>query len=61
MFNLGPHLLLHLQTSKTLRLTRKASLLAAAAALPRSFSDVAEGALLPGYVASVTPDAVFVR
>ena len=43
------------------RLTRKASLLAAAASLPRAITDVTEGRIAPGYVASVTPDAVFVR
>lgn len=50
-----------LQGSKTLRLSRKAALVAAAATLPRTLADVAEGAVLPGYVASVTGDAVFVR
>jgi hypothetical protein len=43
------------------RLTRKASMVAAAAQLPRDFDKLKEGALLPGYVASVTADAVFVR
>jgi rRNA biogenesis protein RRP5 len=41
--------------------TRKHSLVAAAQQLPSSSSDVKEGAVLPGYVASVTGDAVFVR
>jgi hypothetical protein len=42
-----------------LLLTRKASLVAAAAAgqLPASVAEVAAGAVLPGYVASVTRDA----
>jgi hypothetical protein len=42
-----------------LLLSRKASLVAAAAAglLPQSVSEVAAGAVLPGYVASVTRDA----
>uniref|UniRef100_A0A383V4G5 S1 motif domain-containing protein n=1 Tax=Tetradesmus obliquus TaxID=3088 RepID=A0A383V4G5_TETOB len=46
-----------------LLLSRKASLVAAAAAggLPESVAQVAAGAVLPGYVASVTRDAVFVR
>ncbi len=44
-----------------LRLSCKASLLAAGRALPRELADVAEGAIAPGYVASVTSDAVFVR
>ena len=43
------------------KLTRKASLLAAAAQLPSGFSALKGGALLPGYVASVTADSVFVR
>ena len=43
------------------RLTRKASLLAAAPSLPRAITDITEGRIAPGYVASVTPDAVFVR
>jgi hypothetical protein len=52
-----------MQNVKQLRVTRKASLLQAAAQglLPRAVGDVAEGALLAGYVASVTSDAVFVR
>lgn len=52
-----------LQGVKQLRVTRKASLLSAAAAglLPGSLESVAEGSVLPGYVASVTRDAVFVR
>lgn len=51
------------QNVKQLRLTRKASLLTAAAAglLPSAVEAVAEGALLAGYVASVTSGAVFVR
>ncbi len=52
-----------LQGVKQLRVTRKASLLSAAAAglLPASLERVAEGSVLAGYVASVTRDAVFVR
>ncbi|GFR41334.1 hypothetical protein Agub_g2019, partial [Astrephomene gubernaculifera] len=52
-----------LEAQRCVRVSRKPSLLAAAAsgALPRAFSDVREGTLLPGYVASVTPDAVYVR
>lgn len=51
------------QGAKQLRVTRKASLLSAAAAglLPSSLEGVAEGGVLAGYVASVTRDAVFVR
>ena len=44
-----------------LLVTRKASLLAAAARLPSSIDDLREGTLAPGYVASVTGDSVFVR
>ncbi|EFN56095.1 hypothetical protein CHLNCDRAFT_145628 [Chlorella variabilis] len=61
---LGPLLVLQrLENVKQLRLTRKASLLTAAAAglLPSAVEAVAEGALLAGYVASVTSGAVFVR
>ena len=39
----------------------KASLVRAAQSLPSSIEDVKPQALIPGYVASVTPDAVFVR
>lgn len=61
---LGPLLVLQrLESVRQLRLTRKSSLLEAEAAglLPRSAAEVAEGALLAGYVASVTDDAVFVQ
>ena len=44
-----------------LLLTRKASMAAAAGALPAAFEAVSRGARLPGYVAHVTGDAVFVR
>ena len=45
------------------KLSRKSSLLSAAAggALPSAIEDVRESALLPGYVASLTPDAAFIR
>ena len=59
---LGPLLVLErLERLGMVRLTRKASLLAAAASLPRAMADIAEGRIAPGYVASVTADAVFVR
>lgn len=61
---LGPLLVLQrMEGAKQLRLTRKAAMLEGAAAelLPAATADVAQGALLPGYVASVTDDAVFVR
>lgn len=62
----GTHELMHapfhaLQKAGTLRVTRKASLLGAAASVPSALEDLAEGTLAPGYVASVTGDAVFVR
>ena len=44
-----------------LTVTRKASLIAAAKTLPSELSQAAAGALIPGYVASVTNDSVFVR
>ncbi|EFJ44854.1 rRNA processing protein Rrp5/programmed cell death protein 11 [Volvox carteri f. nagariensis] len=52
-----------LEAARCVRVSRKPSLLAAGAAgrLPRRFEEVVEGAVLPGYVASVTPDAVYVR
>ena len=50
-----------LQGVGLLRMTRKASLLAAVKQLPRNLSAIVEGSVLPGYVASVTPDAIFVR
>ena len=58
------------QGMRQLRLTRKPSLLAAAAEAaasasqalqPSTIEEVGEGTLLPGFVASVTGDAVFVR
>ena len=50
-----------LQKSSMVKLTMKLSLIRAAKSLPNSIEDVKPGALLPGYVASVTSDAVFVR
>ena len=44
-----------------LTVSRKASLVGAAKALPSELGQVAEGALVPGYVASITEDSVFVR
>ena len=43
------------------KLTMKMSLIRAAKALPSSIDEVKPGALVSGYVASVTSDAVFVR
>jgi hypothetical protein len=45
----------------THQVTRKASLLAAAPRLPSSLDAMTPGTALPGYVAHVTNDAVFVR
>ena len=50
-----------LQKSSTVKVTMKASLVRAAQSLPSSIDDVKPQALVPGYVASVTSDAVFVR
>ena len=59
---LGPLLVLQrMEGAKELRLSRKASLIAAAEALPRAVAAVPVGQVLPGYVASVTGDAVYVR
>ena len=51
------------QRIKMVRVTRKASLIAAAAAgaQPSELEDVREAALLPGYIASLTADAAYVR
>jgi hypothetical protein len=49
------------QKAGVVKVTRKASLVAAAAALPASIEGLKEGMLSPGYVASVTGDSVFVR
>jgi len=64
----GTHLdgllvLQRLEKAKQLRVTRKASLIAAAAAgtLPDALTCLTEGTVVPGYVASVAADAVFVR
>lgn len=43
------------------KLTRKASLIAAASLMPKTLAEVKETSVLPGYVANVTADAVFVR
>ena len=52
-----------LQRIGVVKLSRKSSLLSAAGggALPSSIEDVRESALLQGYIASLTNDAVFVR
>ena len=50
-----------LQKSSMVKLTMKMSLIRAATSLPSSIEEVKPGTLLPGYVASVTSDAVFVR
>ena len=45
----------------TLVVTCKQSLLDAAGALPSSLAEIREAAVVPGYVANVVADAVFVR
>ena len=50
-----------LQGSAFVQLTRKASLLAAAALIPKTVSDVKEIMILPGYITGVTNDACYVR
>lgn len=54
---------MRVQRIKMVRVTRKASLIVAAAAgaLPSELEDVHEAALLPGYIASLTADAAYVR
>ncbi len=60
-----PNLLVlqRLESAKQLRVTRKESLVSAAAAgrLPTEISSLSEGATYPGYVANVISDGVFVR
>ncbi len=53
----------NLQRIGMVRLSRKASLLAAgeAGVLPSAMEDVQEAALLSGYIASLTADAAYVR
>ena len=53
----------HLTSIGAVRVTRKQSLIDSVAshALPQRLSDLAEGVVVPGYVASVASDAVFVR
>jgi rRNA biogenesis protein RRP5 len=60
---LGPLLVLARAPGGKLTLSRKPALRAAAAAgeLPRDATSVSVGALVPGYVANVTPAGVFVR
>ena len=50
-----------LQASGLLRLTRKHSLVAAAASMPRTFEDIKLHLLSPGFVHSVATDAVYVH
>ena len=44
-----------------MQLTRKASLISAAASIPKTISDVKETMILPGYITGVTNDACYVR
>ena len=50
-----------MQASGFVRLSRKSSLIAAAASIPKAVSEVKETMILPGYIAGVTKDACFVR
>ncbi len=52
-----------LQGSGIVKLSRKSSLItaAAAAALPKAISDLKEALLVPGYITNVTNDACYVR
>ncbi len=50
-----------LQGSGFVKLTRKASLIMAAASLPKAISDVKEAMLVPGYITNITNDACYVR
>eukprot|EP00873_Tetraselmis_striata_P024001 jgi/Tetstr1/444265/TSEL_032157.t1 len=59
---LGELVVLELQPGRgTALVSRKASLRGAATSLPSPWKMLAEGAIHPGYVASVTADAVYVR
>lgn len=50
-----------LRGSNTLLVTCKPSLLAAAEQLPKDLEDLTEASIIPGYVANVIPQGVFVR
>ena len=50
-----------MQGSGFVKLTRKLSLITAAAALPKAISDVKEAMLVPGYITNITNDACYVR
>ena len=50
-----------LQGSGIVKLSRKSSLITAAASLPKAISDVKEALLVPGYITNVTNDACYVR
>ena len=50
-----------MQGSGFVKLTRKSSLITAAAALPKAISDVKEAMLVPGYITNITNDACYVR
>ena len=44
-----------------MKLSRKSSLITAAADLPKAISDVKEALLVPGYITNVTNDSCYVR
>lgn len=50
-----------LQASGFLRLSRKASLISAAASLPKTVAEIKETMILPGYITGITNDACYVR
>lgn len=54
-------ILQRLRGSKILLVTCKPSLLAAAEKLPCELEDLTEASIVPGYVANVVPEGVFVR
>ncbi|KAL0048743.1 hypothetical protein WJX82_009925 [Trebouxia sp. C0006] len=59
---LGPLLVLErVEGSGIVKLSRKSSLITAAASLPKAISDVKEALLVPGYITNVTNDACYVR
>ena len=50
-----------LQASGFVRLSRKASLISAAASIPKTVAEVKETMILPGYITGITNDACYVR
>lgn len=50
-----------MQASGFVRLSRKASLISAAASIPKAVAVVKETMILPGYITGITNDACYVR